>query len=92
MIQHGLSYLMQGRTTFVIAHRLSTIRRADQIMVMEQGRSWNAARMLNSMRRAAATTISIRDNTESKRICSWHPAKATQSPKRRLQDAKELAM
>ena len=28
---------MQGRTTFVIAHRLSTIRRADQIMVMEQG-------------------------------------------------------
>jgi ABC-type multidrug transport system fused ATPase/permease subunit len=38
MIQQGLSYLMQGRTTFVIAHRLSTIRRADQIMVMEQGR------------------------------------------------------
>jgi subfamily B ATP-binding cassette protein MsbA len=37
MIQHGLSYLMQGRTTFVIAHRLSTIRRADQIMVMERG-------------------------------------------------------
>jgi ABC-type multidrug transport system fused ATPase/permease subunit len=37
MIQHGLSYLMQGRTTFVIAHRLSTIRRADQIMVMEHG-------------------------------------------------------
>jgi ABC-type multidrug transport system fused ATPase/permease subunit len=38
MIQQGLSYLMQGRTTFVIAHRLSTIRRADQILVMEQGR------------------------------------------------------
>jgi subfamily B ATP-binding cassette protein MsbA len=38
MIQEGLSYLMQGRTTFVIAHRLSTIRRADQILVMEQGR------------------------------------------------------
>ena len=37
MIQQGLSYLMQGRTTFVIAHRLSTIRRADQIMVMERG-------------------------------------------------------
>jgi subfamily B ATP-binding cassette protein MsbA len=37
MIQQGLSYLMQGRTTFVIAHRLSTIRRADQIIVMEQG-------------------------------------------------------
>jgi ABC-type multidrug transport system fused ATPase/permease subunit len=38
MIQQGLSCLMQGRTTFVIAHRLSTIRRADQILVMEQGR------------------------------------------------------
>jgi ABC-type multidrug transport system fused ATPase/permease subunit len=38
MIQAGLSQLMQGRTTFVIAHRLSTIRRADQILVVEQGR------------------------------------------------------
>ena len=38
MIQEGLSYLMRGRTTFVIAHRLSTIRRADQILVIEQGR------------------------------------------------------
>src|SRR6202050_2921397 len=37
MIQHGLSYLMKGSTTCVIAHRLSTIRRADQILVMEQG-------------------------------------------------------
>lgn len=37
MIQHGLSYLMKGRTTFVIAHRLSTIRRAEQILVVEQG-------------------------------------------------------
>jgi subfamily B ATP-binding cassette protein MsbA len=37
MIQEGLRYLMQGRTTFVIAHRLSTIRRADQILVVEAG-------------------------------------------------------
>jgi len=37
-IQEGLSYLMQGRTTFVIAHRLSTIRRAHQILVVEEGR------------------------------------------------------
>src|SRR5665213_1318359 len=35
LIQSGLSYLMQNRTTFVIAHRLSTIRRADQILVVE---------------------------------------------------------
>jgi len=38
LIQEGLSYLMRGRTTFVIAHRLSTIRRADQILVIENGR------------------------------------------------------
>jgi subfamily B ATP-binding cassette protein MsbA len=38
LIQEGLSYLMRGRTTFVIAHRLSTIRRADQILVVENGR------------------------------------------------------
>jgi len=38
LIQEGLRYLMQGRTTFVIAHRLSTIRRADQILVVENGR------------------------------------------------------
>ena len=38
LIQEGLRYLMQGRTTFVIAHRLSTIRRADQILVVEAGR------------------------------------------------------
>jgi subfamily B ATP-binding cassette protein MsbA len=38
MIQEGLKFLMRGRTTFVIAHRLSTIRRADQILVVENGR------------------------------------------------------
>jgi ABC-type multidrug transport system fused ATPase/permease subunit len=38
LIQEGLARLMQGRTTFVIAHRLSTIRRADQILVVEDGR------------------------------------------------------
>jgi subfamily B ATP-binding cassette protein MsbA len=37
-IQQSLGQLMVGRTTIVIAHRLSTIRRADQILVMENGR------------------------------------------------------
>ncbi len=36
-IQESLSSLMKGRTTFVIAHRLSTIRKADQILVIENG-------------------------------------------------------
>jgi len=38
LVQESLSRLMAGRTTFVIAHRLSTIRRADQILVLEDGR------------------------------------------------------
>ncbi len=38
LIQEALDNLMEGRTTFVIAHRLSTVRRADMIIVMDQGR------------------------------------------------------
>jgi ABC-type multidrug transport system fused ATPase/permease subunit len=38
LIQEALARLLVGRTTFVIAHRLSTIRRADQILVIDQGR------------------------------------------------------
>jgi subfamily B ATP-binding cassette protein MsbA len=38
LIQEALGQLLKGRTTLVIAHRLSTIRRADQILVVEQGR------------------------------------------------------
>jgi ATP-binding cassette subfamily B multidrug efflux pump len=37
LIQQALENLMQGRTTFVIAHRLSTVRRADLILVMQDG-------------------------------------------------------
>ena len=37
-VQEALEELMVGRTTICIAHRLSTIQRADQIIVMEQGR------------------------------------------------------
>jgi ATP-binding cassette subfamily B protein len=38
LIQRGMEALMQGRTSFVIAHRLSTIRRANRIIVIEDGR------------------------------------------------------
>ncbi|MBS9464007.1 ABC transporter ATP-binding protein [Flagellimonas sp. 389] len=37
LIQKSLAELTKGRTTFVIAHRLSTIRKADQILVIENG-------------------------------------------------------
>jgi subfamily B ATP-binding cassette protein MsbA len=37
LVQEALDVLMQGRTTFVIAHRLSTVRRADRIVVLDNG-------------------------------------------------------
>jgi ATP-binding cassette subfamily B protein len=38
LLQASLEKLTRGRTTFVVAHRLSTIVKADQILVLEQGR------------------------------------------------------
>lgn len=38
LVQDALETLMRGRTSFVIAHRLSTVRRADRIIVIDQGR------------------------------------------------------
>jgi len=38
LIQQGMENLMEGRTTFIIAHRLSTIKRADRILVIENGK------------------------------------------------------
>ncbi|HEY1379527.1 MAG TPA: ABC transporter ATP-binding protein [Gemmataceae bacterium] len=38
LIQASMATLLAGRTTFVIAHRLSTVRRADLILVMDDGR------------------------------------------------------
>jgi ATP-binding cassette subfamily B protein/subfamily B ATP-binding cassette protein MsbA len=38
LVLEALRRLMQGRTTFVIGHRLSTVRRADQIVVLQDGR------------------------------------------------------
>jgi subfamily B ATP-binding cassette protein MsbA len=37
LVQSALHNLMSGRTVFVIAHRLSTVRRADRIVVLENG-------------------------------------------------------
>jgi subfamily B ATP-binding cassette protein MsbA len=37
-VQAAIERLMAGRTTFVIAHRLSTLRRADRILVLDEGR------------------------------------------------------
>jgi ATP-binding cassette, subfamily B, bacterial len=37
LIQKGMETLMEGRTSFIIAHRLSTIKKADRILVIEDG-------------------------------------------------------
>jgi ATP-binding cassette subfamily B protein len=37
-IQRGIEALMDGRTSFIIAHRLSTIKRADRIVLIQNGR------------------------------------------------------
>lgn len=37
-IQESLEELMKGRTTFIIAHRLSTVRKADKILVVQEGK------------------------------------------------------
>lgn len=37
LIQRGMEELMRGRTSFIIAHRLSTIKRANKIVVINQG-------------------------------------------------------
>ncbi len=37
LIQHAIDTLIKGRTSIIIAHRLSTIRKADEILVLEQG-------------------------------------------------------
>ncbi|MBF2002116.1 MAG: ABC transporter ATP-binding protein [Synechococcales cyanobacterium M58_A2018_015] len=38
LVQEALERLMRNRTVFIIAHRLATVRRADRILVIEQGR------------------------------------------------------
>lgn len=38
LIQEALDRLTEGRTTFIIAHRLSTVRKADRIIVLDDGR------------------------------------------------------
>ncbi|PER92937.1 multidrug ABC transporter ATP-binding protein, partial [Bacillus anthracis] len=48
-IQAGLNNLMRGRTSFVIAHRLKTIEKADQILVIKDGRIFERGNHMSLM-------------------------------------------
>jgi subfamily B ATP-binding cassette protein MsbA len=52
LVQQALENLMVNRTTLVIAHRLSTVRRADQIVVIEDGRIQEVGRHDELIRRS----------------------------------------
>jgi ABC-type multidrug transport system fused ATPase/permease subunit len=38
LIRRGMKFVMHGRTTFIIAHRISSVKRADLVLVIENGR------------------------------------------------------
>lgn len=51
LVHEALDRLMEGRTTIVIAHRLSTVRKADRVVVMDQGRAVESGTHRDLMRR-----------------------------------------
>ena len=57
-VQEAIDTLSSGRTTITIAHRLSTIRDADEIIVLDAGRSSSAAATSNSSNSRGTTPLS----------------------------------
>ena len=64
----GMESLMEGRTSFVIAHRLSTIKRADRILVIEDGRIAEMGTHAELLRNEDITTAC----TPSSSATSWN--------------------
>src|SRR5438128_930433 len=65
LIQASMATLLAGRTTFVIAHRLSTIRRADLILLMEEGNVTERGTHVELMRARGAYYDMVRRQMES---------------------------
>ena len=71
-VMRGLETLMAGRTTFVIAHRLSTVRRADTILVLQNGQIAEQGRFTELVARGGIFTTLYQiqfegDTTEGER-------------------------
>ena len=65
LIQASMASLLAGRTTFVIAHRLSTIRRADLILLMEDGRVIERGAHVELMQAGGEYSAMVRRQMES---------------------------
>ncbi|HLF29214.1 MAG TPA: ABC transporter ATP-binding protein [Anaerolineae bacterium] len=74
-IQQALAELMRGRTTFVIAQRLTTVKRADQILVLDQGRivqrGTHVALLAEGGLYREVYDLQLRDQEELRRDLLW---------------------
>ena len=77
-IRAALQEVMRGRTTFIIAHRPSTISLAEEVVVLDHGRSRSAARTTSSWR-PAASTRTCSATPSARAAASTRPAKRTQA-------------
>jgi ATP-binding cassette subfamily B protein/subfamily B ATP-binding cassette protein MsbA len=80
LIQAAMAALLADRTTFVIAHRLSTIRRADLILLMEDGRIIERGTHDELMRARGTYYAMVRRQMEShgeEPLVDFEPARST---------------
>ena len=83
LVQDALAKLMLDRTSFVIAHRLSTVRRADLIIVLDQGRVMEKGRHEELLSKPGSLYGKLyalqlfdhsRANDDAPPVASWRPA------------------
>jgi len=76
LVQDALEKLLLNRTAFVIAHRLSTIRRADAIIVLQEGRVVESGRHAELL----ARQDSVYAKLYATQVFDTHPARPVETP------------